>query len=151
MQTFYRWHRTDAPAFNADNAWSGLWGAEFSTDGSQTKCRACDGTGEDWRDCPRCHGEGGDCRRCDGEGVINECADCDGEGWQDCVRGFSSCHTAQDLYAYITGHMGAPSDDDGKVIVFTGHQADTGFDDEPCVVPDEIVKEMTWTELESTL
>lgn len=151
METFYRWHRTDAPAFSADNAWSGLWGSEFSEDGSRTKCPTCDGTGDGWRDCPACHGNPDDCERCANAGTIDECEGCEGEGWQDCVRGYSCCWTAQNLADYMTAHAGDLADDWGKVIVFEGEQVDTGFDGEPTAVPETIVKEMTWTEFKKTL
>lgn len=151
MTTFYRWHQADAPTFSAANAWSGLWGSEFSEDGSRTKCPSCDGTGEDWRDCPRCHADGSACDRCDGAGVINECEDCGGEGWRDCVRGYSCCWSAADLAAYITGHAGEPKDEWGVVIIFDGEQTGTGFDDEPTAVPNQIIKEMTWNEFKASL
>ncbi|GAA0971137.1 MULTISPECIES: hypothetical protein [Actinocorallia] len=146
-EILYRWHREGAPAFDAEHAWSGLWGAEYSADGSRTQCRTCDGTGEGWRDCPRCHGAGGDCSRCEGAGVIDECEDCDGEGWQDCVRGFSACWSAAELHAYITAHAGTPDDAEGRVIVFEGRVAGTGFDGEPCAVPQRVIEEIPWSEL----
>ncbi|MFC9973510.1 hypothetical protein ACFVH6_21710 [Spirillospora sp. NPDC127200] len=155
-ETFYRWHHNDAPTFDADHAWSGLWGSEFNADGSKTKCMTCDGDGEDWRDCPRCHGDIDampDCDRCEGNGAINECGDCDATGWIDCVRGFSSCRTAEELYGYFTdrARSGVAADGLGTVIVFEGEQTGTGFDDEPCVVPTRVLKEMTWTEFTATI
>lgn len=153
METFYRWHQADAPAFTAQNAWSGLWGSEFSEDGSRTKCPTCEGTGEGSRECPRCHGDYDrmeSCKRCEGAGGLNECEHCEGEGWHDCAPGYSCCWTAEDLIAYMTTHAGEPHDDCGVVIVFEGEQADTGFDGEPTAVPTKIIKEMTWTEFKAT-
>jgi hypothetical protein len=123
--TFYRWHQNEAPAFTADNAWSGLWGSTFSADGSQTQCRTCDGTGK-YADMP--------------------CEECDGEGWEDCLPGYSCCHSAEDLLTYMRVHAGKPEGDEGRVIVFEGEQVDTGFDGEPTAVPNKILKEMTWSE-----
>lgn len=144
--TFYRWHSADAPLFTAANAWSGLWGSDFSADGSRTRCPGCDGTGEGWSECPACHGNLGGCERCEDAGVINECEDCGGDGWRACVRGYSCCHTAADLVAYMRDHAGEPRDDWGRVIVFQGEQTGTGIDDEPCVVPENVIAEMSWTE-----
>lgn len=149
--TFYRWHRADAPAFTPTNAWSGLWGSEFSADGTRTKCPTCDGTGEGWQECPRCHGELGGCARCGDEGGIDECEDCDGEGWRACVRGYSCCWSAQELHDYMTAHAGVPRDDWGKVVVFDGEQTGTGHDDEPCVVPSRVIAEMAWGEFTQSL
>lgn len=151
METFYRWHRAGIP-FTADRAWSGLWGAEFSEDGSRTKCFTCDGEGTGIRDCPRCGGDFDarwDCPRCDGEGVVDECGDCEGEGWQDCVRGFSCERTPEALHRYFAQRGGDPGP--GRVIVFEGCQTGTGFDGEPCAVPERIVKEMTWSEFTASL
>lgn len=125
-ETFFRWHRADAPDFNADNAWSGLWGGTFSADGSQSECLTCDGTGQ-YADA--------------------ECEECDGEGWQDCARGYSSCWTAEDLRAYMATHLGEISDDEGRVIVFEGNHVGDGFDGEPLAIPARIIEEITWTEL----
>lgn len=148
--SFYRFHNTEAPAFTADNAWSGLMGSEFNADGSQTKCPVCDGTGQDDTDpvCSSCGGDG--CDTCDHTGMNADCADCDGEGWQDCVRGFSSCRTAEDLVRYFS-ERAQPRDHEGVVYVFEGYQAGTGFDGEPCVVPERVIKEMTWSEFVATV
>jgi hypothetical protein len=123
METFYRIHWSDTPEFNADNAWSGLWGAERSEDGSQTKCRTCDGRGED-------------------EGA--PCDDCDGEGWEDCVRGYSCCWDAEGLLAYFNRPGMEPSGE--QVIVFEGRQTGNGFDGEPCAVPSKVIETVTWEE-----
>lgn len=128
METFYRWHRTDAPTFTADNAWSGLWGATFSADGSQTQCRACDGTST-YAGMP--------------------CEACGGEGWEDCVPGYSCCQSAEDLITYMNAHAGELDTDEGRVIVFEGVQVDTGFDGEPTAVPEKIIKELTWSEFKT--
>lgn len=144
--TFFRWHSFEAPPFTAVNAWSGLWGSEFSADGARTKCPTCDGSGDGWRECPSCHGDPDGCERCADAGVIDECEDCEGEGWRDCVRGYSSCASAEDLLAYMREHAGEPKDDWGKVVIFDGDVTGTGHDDEPCVVPTQIVKQMTWSE-----
>lgn len=149
--TFFRWHQAEAPAFTAANAWSGLWGSEFSDDGSCTKCPACDGDGDGWRDCPSCHGDPNGCERCDDTGAINECEDCEGAGWRDCVRGYSCCWTAEELAAYMTKHAGEPRDEWGAVIVFDGDLAGTGFDGEPTAVPTTVIKEMTWSEFKKGL
>jgi hypothetical protein len=120
METFYRVHWSDAPEFNADNAWSALWGAERSEDGSQSKCHACDGDGE-----------------YDGE----PCDDCDGDGWVDCVRGYSCCWDAESLIDYFTDH-GEPNGE--QVIVFEGRHTANGFDGEPCAVPSKVIETLTW-------
>ena len=147
--TFYRWHRTDAPAFTATNAWSGLWGSEFSEDGTRTLCPTCDGSGEGWRDCPTCRGDMDrmpGCDECEGAGVINRCEDCHGDGWRDCVRGYSCCASAAELIAYMREHAGEPRDDWGTVLAFEGEQTGTGYDGEPTVVPSRVIAEMAWSE-----
>lgn len=116
-QTYYRLHWGDCPEFGAANAWSALWGAVRSEDGSRTECRACDGEG---------------------------CEDCDGEGWQDACEGYSCCGSAEELIEYMALH--GPGGE-GTVIVFTGRRVGNGFDGEPLVVPAEVVETMTWAQL----
>ncbi len=151
--TYYRWHRTGIEPFGPDHAWSGLWGSDFSPDGSQTRCPQCEGTGEDWQDCTGCHGDPEvmpDCAGCDGAGVIDRCAGCDGDGWQDCVRGYSACSSAAELKSYMSARGGVdtvpPDDHEGSVIAFSGYAAGIGFDGEPCVIPNKIVSIMAWSE-----
>lgn len=123
METFYRVHWSDAPEFNADNAWSALWGTTRSEDGSQTECLTCDGTGE-----------------LDDE----RCTNCGGEGWDDCVRGYSCCWNPESLVAYFNRPGMQPNGE--NVIVFEGYQTGTGFDGEPCAVPTKIIETLTWEE-----
>jgi hypothetical protein len=118
--TYYRLHRADAPAFTADNAWSGLWGSTFSPDGSRTECGECDGAGVDD------HGQ-----PCE--------AGCD-NGWWDCYAGYSCCDTAEELLDYFTQHN--PADDNDPVVIFEGEQVGTGFDAEPLVIPTTTIR---WT------
>ncbi|WP_289008987.1 hypothetical protein [uncultured Thermomonospora sp.] len=146
METFYRWHQNDIP-FTADRAWSGLWGAEFNEDGSKTMCFACDGTGAGVRDCPTCTGDWEkrwDCPTCQGEGIVDGCEDCDGEGWKPCVRGFSCEYTPEALIRYFAEYDEPPGD--GRVVVFEGEETGTGFDGEPCAVPERVIEELTWGE-----
>lgn len=124
-QTFFRFHRTDAPEFSAANAWSGLWGSEFSEDGSATRCHNCD----------------------NGQTFVfgEKCDLCEGTGWEDCAEGYSCCDTAEELIAYFAAHLGSDPGD-GAVIVFEGHQVGTGFDGEPLAVPARVVETLTWAE-----
>lgn len=124
MTTFYRVHWDDCPPLTPDNAWSALWGADRSPDGSQTECRTCDTTGT-----------------LDGE----TCTDCNGQGWEDCVPGYSSAATPEQLIAYFTRSGMEPTATD-TVIIFDGQQVDTGFDGEPTTVPDTIIETLTWAE-----
>jgi hypothetical protein len=118
-EKFYRLHDNDqAPAFSADNAWSGLWGADFSEGGSRSRCPECEGTGESY-----------------GE----KCRSCDGEGWHECQLGYSCCDSAEALLEYF-----ADTEDDAKVVVFAGERIGTGFDGEPLAVP---TSEIRWTTL----
>ncbi|SEN87220.1 hypothetical protein [Nonomuraea pusilla] len=123
-ETYFRVHWADTPDFNADNAWSGLWGSKWSTDGRQTRCHDCAGTGNYF-----------------GE----QCKTCDGDGWEDALYGYSCCDSAEDLAAYFA-EAGEPGDEGGRVIVFEGRRVGTGFDGEPLAVPTSIVEEMTWSE-----
>lgn len=144
-QTFHRWHHTEAPTFNADNAWSADWGSEFTDDGTSYACTACDGTGEqDPEIHESCDGEG--CYHCD-DGMITECSDCDGEGTIDCERGYSCFEDASELVAYFRERGGEPRDDWGAVYVFEGDMTGNGTDGEPLVVPTRVVETLTWTEL----
>jgi hypothetical protein len=134
---FYRLHNTDShvpdryvsptgtvPCFCAEHAYSAVWGAEWSADGSRTKCRNCE----------------------DGISLIDgtECGGCDG-GWEDALYGYSSCDTAEELVAYMTKH-GVVNDDD-LVVAFEGEQVGNGWDGEPLVVPTHVVEVITWAEL----
>jgi hypothetical protein len=50
------------------------------------------------------------------------------------------------LIAYFAHpSRGEPHDDDGRVIVFIGEAAGTGFDGEPLVVPTSVVEVMSWS------
>lgn len=154
-ETYYRLHANpDAPEFSSENAYSGLWGSEYTPDGSKHHCYRCTGSGTiDNQDCPRCGGasypnsDDAGCPRCDGDGTLYnaECADCDGTGWYDADPGYSCCHTAQDLVAYMTDH-GTPADDD-PVVIFEGEQVGTGFDGEPLVIPTKVIRWTTYGEL----
>ena len=145
MQTFHRWHRHEAPAFTADNAWSADWGSEFTADGSSYTCTACDGSGQQPPEVhARCDGEG--CRGCD-DGYITDCADCDGEGTIDCERGYSCFEDASALVAYMRERAGEPGNSWGSVVVFEGDMAGTGTDGEPLVVPTRITATLTWAQL----
>lgn len=146
MTTFWRFHWADCPTFNADNAWSALWGTTRTADGTQTICVACDGTGES--DIPELHRacDGDGCNACDG-GYTSRCISCDGEGVNDCERGYSCFDNPESLYDYFAAPgRGEPANDDGKVIVFEGDYQGAGFDGEDLAVPTEIVKEMVWSE-----
>lgn len=143
---YYRVQWGDCPPFGPDNAWSALWGAERSADGSQTVC-GCSGTEREWEDpCDQCaYG----CQACGGAGRRTyRCRSCGGTGWQDCVRGYSAEDSPEALARYFTdlardGVVG-PAD---TVVVFTGTWTGSGFDGEPCVVPDmEYVETLTWAE-----
>jgi hypothetical protein len=116
--TFFRMHRSDAPEFTADNAYSAAWGETF-TSVSQYECRSCDGTGEFLGD---------------------PCTDCDGEGVIDADRGYSCCESADELLAYFGQHC--PADDADPVVEFDGVRVGTGLDGEPLAVPAEVVR---WT------
>jgi hypothetical protein len=133
-ETYYRLHAAGRDAtgpleFHADNAYSALWGTEFVPgDASHAVCSDCAGTGDD--------------SVTGGEG--NGCAGCRGDGCVDLPRGYSCCATAQELLDYMAEH-GTPADHD-DVVVFTGHQVDTGFDGELLVVPEHVVRWRTWPE-----
>ncbi len=118
-ETFYRVHWEGSPEFSATNAWSALWGATRSEDGSQTECRECDGTGASF-----------------GE----QCGSCDGEGWEDCASGYSCTDSADELLAYFSRH-GEPADDE-PVAIFEGTRVGTGVDGEPLAIPAGTVR---WT------
>jgi hypothetical protein len=118
-ETYYRLHGSDTPEFSAQNAWSALWGEQFSADGSRYKCRTCDGTGT-------AYGEPCDAR-------------CD-DGWLYADPGYSCCETAADLLDYFDQH-GIAADDD-PVVVFEGERVGTGFDGEPLAVP---TGDIRWT------
>ena len=149
MTVFYRVHWSDAPAFNAANAYSALWGAARSKDGSQTECALCDATGKYTRGCPRCDDSGYDdssCQRCEGSGFIDECEPCDGTGWQDCVRGYSCFADPDDLISYFTERARSGLADGEQVIVFEGQRIATGCDGEPTAVPTRVIEALTWEE-----
>lgn len=115
MTTFYRLHSNPAaPCFCAEHAYSGLWGGEWSEDGSQARCRECDGGALLGT-------------------IIDDCGSCDGTGWEDAQYGYSCCTSANDLIAYMDEH-GNPADTD-PVVIFEGEQVGTGFDGEPLAIP----------------
>lgn len=146
MTTFWRFHWADCPEFNTANAWSALWGATRTPDGTQTVCVTCDGTGQSAiAELHRaCDGDG--CNDCDG-GYTTRCITCGGEGVDDCQRGYSCFIEAASLLDYFTAPgRGEPADDDGKVILFEGDYQGNGFDGEDLAVPTTTVKEMTWSE-----
>ncbi|GAA0719758.1 hypothetical protein Drose_06055 [Dactylosporangium roseum] len=122
VETFYRLHNnTAAPAFSAEHAYSGLWGSEWSEDGTQTRCHECDGgalLGS----------------------IIDNCRTCDNTGWEDAQYGYSCCWSGADLIAYMDEH-GIVADDD-QVVVFEGQRVGTGGDGEPLAVPTGQVR---WT------
>ena len=121
-ETFYRLHTNpQAPAFNADNAYSGLWGSTWSEDGTQTECHDCNGQGRLFDDDP-------------------DCGTCDGTGWEDASEGYSSCASAEELLDYFGQH--SPADDADPVVVFEGAQVGIGFDGEPLVIPATVIR---WT------
>jgi len=126
-ETYYRFHQGDAPAFSAGNAWSALWGSEFSADGTQNRCHGCDGEGTDWD-------------REDGT-----CQTCDGTCWEDCLRGYSCCWDAESLIDYFA-ERGIPADDHGVVVIFTGRRVGSGFDGEPLAIPEIVTGTLTWAE-----
>jgi hypothetical protein len=118
-EKFFRVHDNDqAPAFSAENAWSGLWGSDFAVDGSYSVCAECDGIGTSF-----------------GE----QCHSCNGTGRDECQYGYSCCWDAQELLTYFAGTAG-----DAKVVVFEGLRVGTGFDGEPLAVP---TGEVHWTTL----
>lgn len=146
MSTFYRVHWTECPEFTAANAWSSLTGIDRKDgDPSKSECQMCDGGEGDWTECKHCEALG--CDECDDEGGTTKCTNCDGTGWENCIRGYSCFSTAEGLLAYFTesGRDGMVGDDE-PVIVFDGWQADTGFDDEPTAVPEQIIETITWAQ-----
>ena len=152
-ETYYRIHWADCPAFSPENAWSALWGATRSPDGSQTECTVCAGVGKSSSPCPTCDGRGyrdGDpdheCGTCDGTGDVDECTACDGTGWQDALQGYSCCDTAEELVRYFTHAARDAAEDDDKVVVFEGTRVGDGFDGEPLAVPTRIIEEVPWSE-----
>ena len=152
-ETYYRIHWADCPAFSPENAWSALWGATRSPDGSQTECTVCAGVGKSSSPCPTCDGRGyrdGDpdheCGTCDGTGDVDECDTCDGTGWQDALQGYSCCDTAEELVRYFTHAARDAAEDDDLVVVFEGTRVGDGFDGEPLAVPTRIIEEVPWSE-----
>ncbi|MER8002958.1 hypothetical protein [Streptomyces sp. NPDC095613] len=150
MTVFYRVHPSDAPAFNADNAWSAPWGSDTrSTDGSQYQCIACDGTNEGMHDCTHCGGCGFSdafltvrCDHCNGDGIIYACGNCD-EGWIDCIRGYSCEEEPESLIKYFTERFVTPDEGD-QVIIFEGDQTGVGIDSEPTAVPTRVIETLRW-------
>jgi hypothetical protein len=141
---YYRFHWEDCPPLSAQNAWSALWGAQRTADGSQTVCVACDGTGRSVTGCVlhrSCDGQG--CGRCE-DGYTTRCESCDGEGLDDCQRGYSCFAEPGSLIDYFA-YRDEPADGDGVVVVFTGEYQGTGFDGEDLVVPAVVVEELTWS------
>ncbi|MEV0297030.1 hypothetical protein [Nocardia sp. NPDC050710] len=102
----------------------------------------------DFRDCRGLpDSEVADCGTCGGTGqVVVDCMLCEGTGWQDCVRGYSCFADPEQLVSYLRERVGPVGDSDGAVIVFDGYQVDTGFDDEPTVIPETVVARRTWTQ-----
>lgn len=127
---WYRVHWGDCPQFNADNAWSCLWGPERSDDGSQCECTGCGGTGESYLD-------GGD----PDDDDFGRCRECDGTGWMDCEPGYSCVADPADLIEYFARRVDPAGE---TVIVFTGRQASSCVEGHPTVVPDKVVETMTW-------
>jgi hypothetical protein len=121
MAVFYRVHWDDCPELSADNAWSALWGATRSADGTRTECRDCDG---------------------EGELAGGTCDACRGEGWEDCVPGYSACDTPEELIEYFDRPGMEPWHE--QVVVFEGRQVGTGADGEPTAVPERVIETMTW-------
>lgn len=119
-ETFFRVHWADAPDFSPENARSALWGSTRSEDGTKTECTSCI------------------------PGDREGCKVCGGTGWEDCMKGYSCCWSAEDLVEYMAEH-GAPGEHD-RVIVFEGVHTGTGFDGEPLAVPTRIIEETTWSE-----
>jgi len=118
--TYYRLHYgSGGLEFSAENAWSGLWGAEYVADGSKSVCPECDATGVSY-----------------GE----TCSSCDGEGYDECQQGYSCCWSAEELLAYYAAHGGAGDAD--PVVEFEGARCGNGFDGEPLVIPTAVVR---WT------
>src|SRR5690606_32882271 len=100
-EVFYRVHWAGCPPFAPEHAWSALWGAVRSEDGTQTECGSCvNGQGPS-RDCVFCGGDPEGCDRCD-DGQVTTCTVCDGTGWEDAAEGYSCCDTPADLAEYFT-------------------------------------------------
>lgn len=124
MTTFYRLHcNPAAPTFASEHAYSGVWGGEWTADGSQNECRSC------------IPGDRDDCRTCGGT------------GWEDALPGYSCCWTADDLIAYVREHVGLADNSTDAVVIFEGRQVGTGFDGEPLAVPTGHVEWITWADL----
>lgn len=119
-ETWFRYHRPDAPEFSAENAYSAGWGETF-TSPSTYECGNCDGTGE-W------FGE--------------HCSGCGGEGEIEADPGYSCCRSAEDLVAYFSRHY--PLDSDDRIVEFEGIQVGHGGDGEPLVVPIRVVRWSTY-------
>ncbi|MFB4197747.1 hypothetical protein [Streptomyces carpaticus] len=123
MTTWWRVHWSDCPPLSEEHAWSALWGATRSEDGSQTECRDCDGSGD----------------------LAGEpCTICGGEGWEDSVPGYSCAASPEALLAYFDRPGMEPWGE--TVIAFEGRQVDTGFDGEPTAVPTRVLQTWTWEE-----
>lgn len=118
--TYYRLHRAELAEFGPNNAWSGPWGETYAEDGTQYECRTCDGAGQ-WL----------------GEPCPEQCED----GWIPADRGYSCCHTAADLLAYVDQHIGTDADTE-PVVIFDGEYAGSGLDGEPLAIPTQVIR---WT------
>ncbi|KIF66276.1 hypothetical protein HY68_36845 [Streptomyces sp. AcH 505] len=146
MATFYRVHWTELGDLTAANAWSSLTGIDRKPgDLSKSECQMCDASEGEWTECRHCEALG--CDKCDGQGGSTTCTNCDGTGWEDCIRGYSCYSTPESLITYYaeSGRSGMVPDAE-RVIIFEGWQTDTGFDDEPTAVPEQIIETLTWAE-----
>lgn len=117
-ETYFRYHRPDAPEFNAENAYSAGWGEIFTSPGTY-ECGACDGIGK-W--------------------LGERCSDCGGEGEFEADSGYSCCCSAEALVAYFSRHCSLDADD--PIVEFEGEHVGNGGDGEPLVEPTRIVR---WT------
>lgn len=142
--TYWWWHQSDAPSFDADHAWSATGGSQFTADGSTYMCAACEATGEaETPICPCFDEDYAGCARCE-RGTITECPDCDGEDTIKCDRGYSCCHSAASLVAYFTSKFMPPQLlEEGTVYFFEGE----GIEGEPLAVPTRVLETLTWAEL----
>lgn len=141
-ETYWRWHRHHIPPFGAENAYSTEWGGELTPDGARYRppsvlyCL-----------CEACQDETGACGH-DAEGEC-EAEGCECPGWSDCDRGYSCCHSADDLAAYFAARFAATEemDRDGVVYEFEGQRHGQGIEGDPLVVPARVVRTLTWSQM----